>query len=321
MEPQRPMNDRERVEVMLSVLPWLAARGGATLQETALTFGVDPEHLRSDLLEVFYNVEPTVGADSMVEVHIDDDDDYVSVRLPGSFEEPPELDHAEALALLAASVALLGHPGTDRALGTAVDKLQDALGIKDPSAFQIDLGGGDPGVRRLLAEAIEAGVRVELQYFSWSTDEVGRRQVDPWALRSIEGHWYLTGWCHDREGVRHFRTDRVLGAEMTTEPVIREAPPLPQRPVGATTAQRTVTVELAATEAWVVDSLPTTSFEDRGETVRVGLEVLSQGWLDRLLLTLGERATVIDDDGTDLAPRRRQVARGILERVYTPGTG
>ena len=36
---------------MLSVLPWLAAKGGAPLAEVARSFGVDAEVLREDLRE------------------------------------------------------------------------------------------------------------------------------------------------------------------------------------------------------------------------------------------------------------------------------
>ncbi|MCO5319473.1 MAG: WYL domain-containing protein [Microthrixaceae bacterium] len=311
------LSDRERVEVMLSVLPWLAASGGAPLGVAAEKFGVDPQQLRDDLMTVFYDVEPEIGADSMVEVFIDDDEDeFVTVRLPGSFDEPPDLDHTEALALLAAASALVGQPGTDLALLPAVDKLHAALGVDGASAVQVDLGAGDPGIRSLLAEAVESGHVVEFRYFSWNSDEVANRRVDPWLIRSVGGHWYLTGWCHDREAPRHFRLDRILAAEVTGSTRSTEVPPEPPEPMQAHDAVPTIVVELPVGESWLVDSLPTRHIEEDDRTVRVTLEVRSEGWLDRLLVSLGDSARVYDSDGTDLAERRAALARRILRNTY-----
>ncbi len=311
------------MEVMLSVLPWLAAKGGAPLAEVARSFGVDAEVLREDLMRVFYDVEPQVGADSMVEVDIDaDDDDFVTVRLPGSFEEPLQLSHSEALALLAAGSALEADPGSEVALVPALDKLRAVLGPGATNALEVDLGGGDPEVRRLLSAAIETPEVVELHYFSWGSDEVRRRSVDPWALQSIHGQWYLTGWCHEREAMRHFRLDRVLAASLTGEepthrtPEDLERPPSPETAADAAFAgaARTVSIVVATSDAWVIDSFPLVSFEDRGDEVEVTLVVTHDTWLDRLLLTLPVGASATDADGTDLMPRRVEAARRILER-------
>lgn len=315
---------------MLSVLPWLAGKGGAPLSETAENFAVDPEVLRADLMKVFYDVEPRVGADSMVEVNIDeDDDDFVTVRLPGSFGEPPHLDHSEALALLAAGSALVAERGSEVALAPALEKLRSILGPGAAQALEIDLGGGDPAVRDLLARALEAGEAVELHYFSWGSDEVGHRLVDPWALHSVQGHWYLTGWCNDRNAMRHFRLDRVLGASLSGRPVTHEAPAGVPRPLsgfdrvepGPEDTVRRVKLVLPASAAWVIDSYPLASFSDRGEAVEATLVVTHDVWLDRLLLRLPPGSTATDEDGTDLLPRRAAAARRILARHGTPGPG
>ncbi|MEZ5239827.1 MAG: WYL domain-containing protein [Microthrixaceae bacterium] len=204
-------------------------------------------------------------------------------------------------------------------LAPAVEKLHAALGVAGTQTVRVDLGAGDPAVRTLLLEALEAGNVVELEYFSWGSDEVSSRRVDPWSLRSIRGHWYLTGWCHDREAVRHFRLDRVIGAAGTSDPLSHPAPGEPEEPLREGTGVTTVVVELPALDAWRVDSLPARSFEDSGDTVRVTLEVLSEAWLDRLLVGLGPGAEVRDSTGGDLASRRAAVAQRILDARYPPG--
>lgn len=320
---QSKLTEGERVEVMLSVLPWLAGKGGAPLSDVAENFAVDPEVLRADLMKVFYDVEPNLGADSMVEVDIDeDDDDFVTVRLPGSFGEPPHLDHSEALALLAAGSALMAERGSEVALVPALEKLRSILGPGAAQALEVDLGGGDPAVRDLLARALEASEVVELHYFSWGSDEVGHRHVDPWALHSVQGHWYLTGWCNDRNAMRHFRLDRVLGAALPGTPVTHEAPADIPRPLsgfdrvqpGSEDLRRRVKLVLPTTAAWVVDSHPLATFTDRGDVVEVTLVVTHDTWLDRLLLRLPPGSSATDQDGTDLMPQRAAAARRILAR-------
>jgi proteasome accessory factor C len=266
----------------------------------------------------------------MVEVNIDeDDDDFVTVRLPGSFGEPPHLDHSEALALLAAGSALAAERGSEVALVPALDKLRSILGPGAAQALEIDLGGGDPAVRDLLSRALEAGEAVELHYFSWGSDEVGHRLVDPWALHSVQGHWYLTGWCNDRNAMRHFRLDRVLGAALSGTPVTHEAPADIPRPLSGfdrvqpepEDAVRHVKLSIPASAAWVIDSHPLASFSDRGEVVEATLVVTHDTWLDRLLLRLPPGSTATDEDGTNLLPRRAAAARRILARHGTPGPG
>lgn len=314
---------------MLSVLPWLAGKGGAPLGELAENFAVDPEVLRADLMKVFYDVEPDIGADSMVEVHIDEeDDDFVTVRLPGSFGEPPHLDHSEALALLAAGSALVAERGSEVALVPALEKLRTILGPGAARALEVDLGGGDPVIRDLLAGAVEAGKVVELHYFSWGSDEVGHRSVDPWALHSVQGHWYLTGWCNDRNAMRHFRLDRVLGAVLPGTSVTHEAPAEIPRPLsgfertqpGPEELRRHVKLLLPATAAWVVDSHPLVSFTDRGDMIEVTLMVTHDTWLDRLLLRLPPGSSATDEDGTDLMKRRSAAAQRILARHRDTGS-
>ncbi len=319
----RRLNEAGRVELMLCVLPWLAASGGAPLAEVAERFGADPEQLRNDLLKVFYEVEPEVGADTMVEVDIDEDDDqFVSVRLPGSFEEPPRLDHNEALLLLAAGTAMAGERGEDLALGPALAKLAAALGEGSESALQVDLGGGDPLVRELLRSAVRERCRVEMKYFSWSSDEVTERVVDPWALRSVQGNWYLSGYCNDRAAVRQFRLDRVLAAAKVGSPGAFEIPEEIEPPddrfsVGA----RRITLRIPTDGAWVVDSYPVESWREDGGTVETTLAIHNDVWLDRLLLRLPQSSTAIDSEtGEDLLDRRAGAARRILDR-YGAGRG
>ncbi|MCP4436257.1 MAG: WYL domain-containing protein [Actinomycetia bacterium] len=307
-------SETERVELMLCVLPWIASRDGATLEEIGEHFGADPEQVSADLDRVFYDVE--IGDPSTMVSVFTDDDGNVSVDLPGSFEEPPDLDHSEALHLLASGEAMAGVHGAADAIEPALDKLADVLGPGARTAIRVELGSGDPAVLDLLRSAARERRSVRIVYFSWGSDRVGERVVDPWATRSVRGEWYLTGHCHDRDAMRHFRLDRILAAEAAGDAHAFDTPgdvPLPDE--GFAAEARQVELHIDHSAAWVVDSFPVQAWDDSGDQLVVRLGVSSESWLDRLLLRLPDGSTAVDSaNGEDLMARRAEVAARVLER-------
>lgn len=61
-----------------------------------------------------------------------------------------------------------------------------------------------------------------MRYRSESSGET-EREVDPYGVMHRDGHWYAAGHCHLREGMRLFRLDRVLQAQMLRETFARPA--------------------------------------------------------------------------------------------------
>jgi predicted DNA-binding transcriptional regulator YafY len=51
-----------------------------------------------------------------------------------------------------------------------------------------------------------------------------RRRVEPHLIAHTGHHWYLVGWCIERQGPRWFRWDRIERADLTTEPVVDRDP-------------------------------------------------------------------------------------------------
>jgi DEAD/DEAH box helicase domain-containing protein len=70
-------------------------------------------------------------------------------------------------------------------------------------------------VAKMLGEALEKRLRVEIEYLSQSVasgDSMRRtRQVDVYAIREP----YFEGYCHFRKSIRQFRIDRVLDIKPT----------------------------------------------------------------------------------------------------------
>lgn len=76
-----------------------------------------------------------------------------------------------------------------------------------------------PAVARTLEEALRHEVVVVLDYADAAGTATSRRPVEPMALASTRGNWYLLAWCRTRRDGRWFRLDRVTGATLTHEVV------------------------------------------------------------------------------------------------------
>lgn len=65
---------------------------------------------------------------------------------------------------------------------------------------------------------------LEMEYWTLSRDEVGRREVVPLRFLKDGEHWYLRAWCLSRKDYRTFRLDRVVRHRDTG---LRHREPLP----------------------------------------------------------------------------------------------
>ena len=149
--------------------------------------------------------------------------------LAAGYDMPPLMltpDELEAVVLGAQWVS--GH--SDKALANAahdvVAKIADVvperlrLFIFEPSVGARPTGGR-PEERvdaALLRSAIRNGVKLRLRYCSEASEET-ERTVWPVILGYAETSRLLVAWCELREGFRHFRTDRIVAAEILKEPV------------------------------------------------------------------------------------------------------
>ena len=68
----------------------------------------------------------------------------------------------------------------------------------------------------MLRSAIHKGVKLRLRYRSEAGEET-ERAVWPVILGYAETNRLLVAWCELRQSFRHFRTDRIIEAEMLDE--------------------------------------------------------------------------------------------------------
>lgn len=74
-----------------------------------------------------------------------------------------------------------------------------------------------PVLFRTLATGVSLRKRLRFDYRSRSRDERTTRVVSPQRLVHYRDNWYVDAWCHMRNGLRIFATDRIDNAVMLDE--------------------------------------------------------------------------------------------------------
>jgi len=297
---------------LLTLVPFLHARGSVDLAAAAELLDVSRDQVVSDLKVLFMCGLPGGYPDDLIDVDIDalegeDGDGVIRVANADYLDRPLRLSPTEASAVIVALRALR-HSAleetrvvVDRVLG----KLEAAAaGGPDPSAVEPGSDEASAALDRLardLADAVERHRQVRLRYWVPARDEVSDRVVDPRGVVDHDGHAYLDAYCHSAEAPRLFRLDRVqhadvLDTEVTSRPV------RPRRLTGSLlgAAQDTprVTLRLRPEVRWVVDYHPVEGVRPAPVgpegTVDLEMPVADERWLTRMLLRLAPHAEVVE---------------------------
>ena len=109
--------------------------------------------------------------------------------------------YAEPLRLALQNLAL-GRPGFSEARTETASRVE----VLDP-----DYSPETPGRLAKLENAISKQRTVRFQYWSIARDEERERTLNPYALLSDNGLWYVVGHDLDREEIRTFRVSRIRG--------------------------------------------------------------------------------------------------------------
>ena len=144
------------------------------------------------------------------------------------------LQRSELAAFLVARFALeaMGDAATSAVLRSVVDRLMDHLPTTVRVApdeltrtVRFTTGPRPPAPTahlQRLQPAIDAQRVARIRYYSNSSDEETDREVEPYALLSYSGAWYLIAWCRMRKGMRDFRVDRIERLEVLDEHFARD---------------------------------------------------------------------------------------------------
>jgi len=301
----------DRLGRLLAVIPWVAGRDGPRLDEVGARFGYKEAELVDDLELLFLCGLHPYTPDVLIDVDIADG--RVWIRYADYFSRPLRLTPAEGLALLAAGRTVLAASGgdDDGPLARGLDKLAAAMGVDATETVEIELGPVAEDLLGTLRAAAAGHRQVEIDYYSFGRDQRARRVIDPYAVFSAGGQWYVSGWCHRVDDERLFRVDRISAATLLDIAFDAPASPPELAAYRPEPGDRRVTLELAPSARWVVEQYPVEQVEELdGGRVRVTLAASQPAWLERLLLRLGPAVTVVGgDDGLACGAARRVLAR------------
>lgn len=304
----------EKLQRLLALVPWVAARDGPTLEEVCDRFGCTEAELLSDLDRLFMCGLYPYTPDVLIEVDVADG--RVWIRYADYFSRPLRLTPAEGLALLAAAKAVQSFPGADRSgpLARGLGKLARTLGVAGDD-LDVALASVPEDVMATIRRAVDERRQLELDYYSFGRDEVTGRVVDPYAVFSAGGQWYLSAYCHAVDDDRLFRIDRVRAATLLDTPVQHTEGSVAAAVYSARDDDPRVTIELVPAARWVAEQYPVESIKEvRGGRLRVTLAVSERAWLERLLLRLGSDGKVVKASDDALAEAGRLAACRLLER-------
>src|SRR5215212_7050605 len=287
----------DRLQRLLAIIPWVASRDGPRVDEVCARFGCTEAELVDDLELLFLCGLHPYTPDMLIDVDIADG--RVRIRYAEYFSRPLRLTPSEGLALLASGRTVLAAAGgdDDGPLARGLHKLALAMGVDAGEAVEIELGPVAEDLLATLRGAAGAHRQVEIDYYSFGRDERARRVIDPYAVFSASGQWYVSGFCHRVDDERLFRVDRIASATAldSTFALPKRTPDLAAYRPAAEDPR--VTLELEPSARWVAEQYPMEKVEevDSGR-LRVTLVASQPAWLERLLLRLGRRATIVDGD-------------------------
>ena len=187
------------------------------LSELCQRLELTDEELREDI--DLLNVVNFGGGTYVLYAEIQGDEIEVDSEPYGdNFARPARLLPLEAKALVAA-IDLFGDHLPQGGLQSARTKIVAALG-HDPSEEGLEIAsgsGGDAEVARVVNDAIGGSRVLELQYYKENEDQFTKRAVEPYRLENGKEGWYVECYDLTKDGVRHFKLDRIKEATLSAD--------------------------------------------------------------------------------------------------------
>lgn len=312
----QPLQARDKLAFLLSLVPWLMDHDGAKVSEAAEHFGMTPAQIREAVELIAVSGVPgetdSYQHEDLFDINWDafEERDEIVITNLVALDDSPRFSAREAAALIAGLQYLSALPeNADRAaIASLMSKLSRGASA-EPSQFGVE-GAVTTGAittiapdplaptLALIRHCVERGVQLELDYLNVQGQRE-RRRVDPLRIESIDADWYLRGWCHLREAIRTFRLDRISNAVITDEPIEHRVTDsdlrLPDVLFEASPDDLEVTIEVSASAMpLLVDYLPdgatTVGLSGR---IRTTLRVSHYHGLKRLIASMPGVATVV----------------------------
>jgi len=291
------------------MLPWVIANPGISVDEVCDRFGYTRSQLVTDLNTVFVCGLPGYGPGDLMVAYVDDDE--VIVEMADYFSKPLRLAPHEALVLIGSGRALLSSGQGSDALERAVTKLEAVLLPDDEDTIVVDLMEPEL-VGELRAAAVQGRV-LRIEHTSMASGETKVREIEPWAVFSTLGNWYVSAHCRLAGAERVFRLDRIRTTTSTGErfePVTDAPEPVVRYTPNESDVHATLRLRPAA--SWVADYYPVDVVDDEGDGLVIRFSASDAAVAARLLLRLGDDAQLLK--GPEVEATLADIRERILAR-------
>ncbi|MFQ5739975.1 MAG: helix-turn-helix transcriptional regulator [Acidobacteriota bacterium] len=215
------MNVTERINRVLFIMSYVSQNQGVQVKELAGKVGMHPDQLMKELDFILLIGKPPFQPDDYVDIYVEEDRVYI--EFDQMLNRPLRFTHPEAMALFM-SLQLLDPEVDPETVSSLQRKIEKAISESvDPPSYLEDRiifeRASSPVSRHftLLRRAIEDNQKVNLDYYSLTRNETGRRTVRPYFLTKSLGYWYLTGYCELRQDLRTFKFERILSVRVLDE--------------------------------------------------------------------------------------------------------
>lgn len=232
-----------RIDRLAAMLIQLQSRPLVKAQDLAARFSISLRTVYRDVKALAEAGVPVIGEAG------------TGYKLMEGYKLPPVMfntDEASALLTAAKLMQSMSDVPSSRHYQSALDKikavlrltekhhiagLDDHIAVVPHASFQHQ----KPAELHLskILQAISSGTVLYFQYTSVSKQEQLQRKADPVGIYYQGSHWYLVAFCHLRNDYRNFRTDRLVGLQLTDEKLTQVHPPL-QNFLGRLTEKRSL---------------------------------------------------------------------------------
>lgn len=202
----------DRLLRLTSLIDYISSAPGKNYQFYAEKFGVHPRTIRRDinaLSEAGFPVETSAG-----------------IRFINDIQLPEiNFNYNQAFTLMIALSELKRYTQFGGELDEVKEKLEsilpeELLNIAKKIENRVGIYPSRPEIAAEISDKMMPLIsslinnrRIEIKYYSFSSDETKKRKVDPYGIFFRRRDWYLVGYCHLREDLRTFRFSRILDWE------------------------------------------------------------------------------------------------------------
>jgi proteasome accessory factor C len=291
------------------MLPWLMKQERVSVAKMAKQFSMSESDLIEDIEMASMCGVPPYTPFELTDIYIDEG--YIFVGANKRFERSLELTSSEAFGLNLMAAAAKELPGFTRGkdLKSAVKKLRKVLG---DDLVDVDIESST--FLPVVTEAASSGQRLRITYWTPARNEESERTITVRTVFVDRGHWYIRADDDASNDSRHFRVDRIRSVTQLDEFVeVSDATAQVPAWFADESGSETITAEVAASAAWVVETYPCTVRDERPDgSYVIDIVSNSEHWLGRLLLRAGGAITVVAP--SEMASIQARTANAVLAR-------